>query len=440
MKTLFITVGGSPQPILTSVRSLDPDRVIFICSDGSKGSKSQILGEGKPCEVRRGNEVIDRLPNVPTQLELGEKFDPERDVILVSNPDDLSECYGKISQKLREVQENETNLQLLADYTGGTKTMSVALSQVALDEKFEIYITSSTRRDNIIKVERGERVRRATTSTVTVERTISQVIPAFLRQYNYPAAIAELETLLQERELSGDNSERVQLWLDCCTGFDLWDRFDHAEAWFYLKGYLKYPQLRETIFFIKRVMGSREALAPATDDDFTAPESMKNHGYEIVEDVLLNAERRAKLARYDDAVARLYRALELLEQVRLWKAYKIKTSDVELEKLPESIRPQYETLKSSSGKIEISLFKAYNLLKEFPNDPIGQLFEDSRNRIQNALKTRNFSILAHGLRPVTEADYRNLETVIVPFIRDAIASVISPKSSPPGQLPQDWQI
>jgi hypothetical protein len=35
---------------------------------------------------------------------------------------------------------------------------------------------------------------------------------------------------------------------------------------------------------------------------------MSGHGYEIVEDLLLNAERRAMQDRYDDAVGRLYRA------------------------------------------------------------------------------------------------------------------------------------
>lgn len=440
MKILFITVGGSPQPILTSVGSLKPDRVVFICSDGPKGSQSQIIGEGKPCEVRQGSEVVESLPNIPTQLGLGDKFDPDRDVILVSNPDDLSECYGKIALKVREAQSDNDDVQLLADYTGGTKTMSVALAQVALDEKLEIYVTSSIKRDNLVKVERGERVRRATTSAVTVERTISQMLPAFLEQYNYPAAIAELEMLLQGLELSGDNAYRVQLWLDCCMGFDLWDRFDHAEAWLYFQNYLKYPQLREPILFLKRVMGSREAFAPATEDNFTAPESIKGHGYEIVEDVLLNAERRAILARYDDAVARLYRALELLEQVRLWEAYGIKTGDVDLEKLPETVRPQYENSRSPAGKIQLPLFRAYTLLQAFPDDPIGKLFESSVNRIQNALQVRNYSILAHGLRPVTKSDYRQLEAAIAPFIRDAIASVVSDKSSSRVQFPQDWEI
>ena len=42
-KILLITVGGSHQPIVTAIRDLQPDRVIFLCSDGAKGSKSQVM-------------------------------------------------------------------------------------------------------------------------------------------------------------------------------------------------------------------------------------------------------------------------------------------------------------------------------------------------------------------------------------------------------------
>jgi hypothetical protein len=45
-KILLVTVGGSFQPIVTAIGTLSPDRVIFICSDGDKGSKSQVIGEG----------------------------------------------------------------------------------------------------------------------------------------------------------------------------------------------------------------------------------------------------------------------------------------------------------------------------------------------------------------------------------------------------------
>ncbi|MDF5722106.1 MAG: hypothetical protein PUP91_16785 [Rhizonema sp. PD37] len=42
-KILLVTVGGSFQPIVTSIHSLKPDRVIFLASDGEKGSKSQVI-------------------------------------------------------------------------------------------------------------------------------------------------------------------------------------------------------------------------------------------------------------------------------------------------------------------------------------------------------------------------------------------------------------
>ncbi|PMB23861.1 hypothetical protein [Fischerella thermalis] len=161
-KILLVTVGGSFQPIITAIRSLQPDRVIFIASDGEKGSKSQVIAEGTPCEVRRGAEVIERLPNIPTQVDLGENFQPERDLILVQNPDNLAECYSKICNCIRNLQQ-ESGHQIMADYTGGTKTLSAALVMAAIDCGISLYITIAAR-DNLVKVERGELTQKVDTS------------------------------------------------------------------------------------------------------------------------------------------------------------------------------------------------------------------------------------------------------------------------------------
>ncbi|PLZ06299.1 hypothetical protein [Fischerella thermalis] len=161
-KILLVTVGGSFQPIITAIHSLQPDRVIFIASDGEKGSKSQVIGEGTPCEVRRGAEVIERLPNIPTQVNLGENFQPERDLILVQNPDNLAECYSKICNCIRKLQQ-ESGHQIMADYTGGTKTLSAALVMAAVDCGISLYITIAAR-DNLVKVERGELTQKVDTS------------------------------------------------------------------------------------------------------------------------------------------------------------------------------------------------------------------------------------------------------------------------------------
>ncbi len=162
-KILLVTVGGSFQPIVTSIRTLQPDRVIFIASDGDKGSKSQIIGEGTPCEVRRGSEVIEKLPNIPTQVELGDRFQPKRDLILIQNPDNLSECYQLTYNYIRHLQENPEH-EIIADYTGGTKTLSASLVLAAVDCGIPLYITIANTRENLVKVEQGEATQRVDTS------------------------------------------------------------------------------------------------------------------------------------------------------------------------------------------------------------------------------------------------------------------------------------
>jgi CRISPR-associated protein (TIGR02710 family) len=318
----------------------------------------------------------------------------------------------------------------MADYTGGTKTMSVALVMTSLDLGVDVYLTTGTTRENLIRVERGERIRKVAIASVTAQRKIEQFLPLYLQQYNYPAAIVELENLLQTMELSPEDKKRVEELLDCCSGFDAWDRFEHAAAWSFLEPYLGRTEIQPAALFLKRVMSSREAFCPAVNDDFNAPAKIKGHGYEIVQDLVLNAERRAKLKRYDDAVARLYRALELLAQVRLWEKYQIKTGDVDIQKLPESLHDKYESMRSlESKKIEIALTKSYKLLSELPDEPLGLLYKGKENAITDALKNRNYSILAHGLHPVTATNYHTFAGVVVPFIQAGIASVIPPKSA-----------
>ncbi|WP_024547084.1 TIGR02710 family CRISPR-associated CARF protein [Picosynechococcus sp. NKBG15041c] len=436
-KILFVTVGGSHQPIITSIQSLKPDRTIFICSGGSRGSISQVMGQDKPCEDRRGAEVIDRLPNIPTQLQL-RNYDPDTDIVLLDNPDDLSVAYQRISAKVQDIQRTALNSEFLADYTGGTKTMSVALATIALDYQMTLHITTATR-INLQKVERGERVRRTAVTGLMVQRLLEQELPRFLGQYNYPAAIAELESLLRDTEIV--DTTIIEAYLNFAQGLDLWDRFDHTEAWGYLEPFLNNADLRQLLLFLKRVMGSRQAIAAAVDDKFKAEGSIKGHGYEIVQDLLLNAERRALQERYDDAVARLYRALELLEQVRLWREYEIKTGDLDLNKLPEDLRPQYEVRRSErTGKIQISLAQSYELLQSFPDDPLGQLYSRYKEKLKDKQSFRNYSILAHGMNPVTAAQYQDFYAVVGQFMEEALGTLLAGSKFKRVQFPQSIRL
>lgn len=426
---LFITVGGSPSPIITAIETLKPDRTIFICSEGARGSISQIIGEGTPCEIRKGAEVVERLPNLPTHLGLGDRFDPDTDLIILTDPDGLSEGYQQISAKIQEVKAAHPSAQILADYTGGTKTMSLSLGAAALDQGVSLYLTTSAVRENLFRVERGQTTSRASTSLVTIERTLTQELPRFLEQYNYSGAIALLNALLTTYELPRDQRRRIQELQDLCSGFDAWDRFDHLEAWSLLSMQMK--RIQEYGLALKRVLSSRAVI----DVTFQPGESIPGHGYELVEDLLLNAQRRAHQQQYDDAVGRLYRALELLVQIRLKRDYEIATGDVDLAKFPEDLRDRYAAERNPrNNKVQIPLWKSYLLLSELPNDPLGSYFQTEAKHLQNALEVRNQSLFAHGFTPITASDYQKAGSAIQSFIKTALDQIIPAKQRNP--LPQ----
>jgi hypothetical protein len=82
-KVLLVTVGGSPQPVITSFNTLEPDRDIFICSAVAKSSKYQVMGQGKPREIRRNGEIVEKLPNFITLFNLEDRFDSESDLVIL---------------------------------------------------------------------------------------------------------------------------------------------------------------------------------------------------------------------------------------------------------------------------------------------------------------------------------------------------------------------
>ncbi|WP_334311912.1 hypothetical protein [Aphanizomenon sp. CS-733/32] len=168
---------------------------------------------------------IEKLPNIVNQIGLGDKFQRDRDIILIEEPDDLSECYLKASLCIQNIQQNVTDAQMMADYTGGTKSMSVGLAMASVDYQLTLYVTTAVR-TNIIKVERGELTGQASVAPVVAQRTIEQFLPIFLQQYNYPAAIAQLRRLLSSMALPPDIKRQIQTLYACCSGLDAWDRFE----------------------------------------------------------------------------------------------------------------------------------------------------------------------------------------------------------------------
>jgi CRISPR-associated protein (TIGR02710 family) len=127
-----------------------------------------------------------------------------------------------------------------------------------------------------------------------------------------------------------------------------------------------------------------------------------------------NSIRRAEEYKYDDAIARLYRAFELIAQIRL-STYRLISSDLDINVLLEkNVNQEFiDSLEKTrvDGKIKIGLIKDFEVLAELGDD-LGLYFADNRNKINNLTIKRNNSILAHGLESLDKEDFDQFEELV----------------------------
>lgn len=422
MTILVLTVGGSHQPLVTAIQSLKPDRVVFLCSDDTptaKGSYLQVVGEGKVIKSDPKLEKPD-LPNIVIQTAIT----PDRyELVKIKNFDSIEECYLESRKLLEKLHGQYSGMRLIADYTGGTKSMTAGLALAAADDaRCEISLVTGTRADLKTVKDRTQFARPMVVWNLRGRRKLEEV-QLRLSRFDYAGAAALLETIGQ-MPISESFLQKITAGIAVCRGLDAWDRFNHQEAKDLLNTYRKYDLVQECIVL--------EDLCRAEPRD----------PYIKVEDLLLNAERRATQGRYDDAVARSYRALELTAQVRLRTKYGIETSDVDLQKIPPQLHAFLEDHRSENGKIQIALFPSWDLLQQLGDEHLGEWFSQNRPKIQDFLGTRNSSILAHGLTPIDATKWRDKGGDGLQLCRQALARI--PQSERSGltmqQLPQELRV
>jgi len=223
-----------------------------------------------------------------------------------------------------------------------------------------------------------------------------------LKNYHYGFIVNSISEMLSH-PLDKSLSDKLIEARAVSVAFDLWDKFNHQEAMELLEPYGSrfYPYIID----LKKILGKS-----------------KGSGYELVCDLLNNAERRAVQKHYDDAVARLYRAIELFAQIRMEKEYGYKSDDLKLEQMPDELKDEYKC-RVRDGKILLGLVEDYELLFKL-GDPFGKKFEQNKGRIIDAIKRLNQSISGgHGTTPLGEEDYFFVKDRLKGFIFEAAGEI-----------------
>ncbi|MDC0359152.1 TIGR02710 family CRISPR-associated CARF protein [Acidimicrobiales bacterium] len=382
-RVLFITVGGSADPIIEAVRSLSPHRIVFFCTTEPQSSVPIVEQE---------DGVVD-----------SSGFEGEYEIVPVPS-DQLAEIVAVMTNAMGRFGGG---LELVADYTGGTKSMSAALVIASsLHGAVQLYLTTGYRTD-LVKVTQFASTRPVPTGDIVAFQVLQTVMPNLLSRHAYNEGAELLQELLTSKELSRSVLDVIEPLQLACRAFDAWDSFDHEAA----------KRMLETLFrHLGEYAGPLDLLVRGRNvlDDAGS----RDPRYELVSDLLQNADRRALVGRFDDAVARMYRSLELMAQLHLLQAHGLKTS-----KLPDS-----EGNDRPGG-----LVVAWDHLARL-DDELGYRWNARREQLRDVLNQRNASVLAHGRTPVGADGWRAVDHEIGGFLRDLL-KLVEAKSVP--QLPGD---
>ncbi|MBM4200854.1 MAG: TIGR02710 family CRISPR-associated protein [Gammaproteobacteria bacterium] len=418
---LVCTVGGSHQPIVTAIETLAPCFVCFICSGrdpatGKPGSETQILGQGKVIKAHPA-DPHPSLPNIPTLAGLA----TDRYQVECVPADDLDQVHAKCSHVFGALRERFPDATLLADYTGGTKTMTAGLVLAALDAGVELSLVTGNRAD-LVKVRDGSQaLASANVEGVRLQRDMGNCLRAW-EQYGYAEAAAGLASLAVPR--ASANRSCLLRARELSRAFAAWDRFDHAAALTCLQDYAGKLDVGE-----RALIGVLQRLLD--------PRSEAKRTAALLLDLYRNAERRAAQGRYDDAVGRVYRLIEWTAQWLLKRDFDIDTADV-----PATFDVAgTELTVSRDGKRQAALTAAWKLVERRTEGPAAVFITRERSRLLDHLRRRNGSILAHGFKPVPASDWGSLHD----WLPDAFMPMLLQEASTAGvrelppQLPRTYQ-
>lgn len=396
-KAILISLGGTPAPIIFSLNHQKPAYICFFVSEETRGS-------------------IDK------DILLNLDFKPRHhDWIVTPSAEKLSECYKAISQQLPQILKKWKidPKDLSVDYTGGTKTMSVALALATIENSSSYtYIGGVERAKEGLGVVINGKERMWYLVNPWDEMAVLERREACLlfNKARYSAA-AEIFARTSEKVSQGSKAFFGAMQ-ELAQGYDLWDKFRHKEA----KG--KLYRSRKVIDASAAISNKAEiiALSNALKENLNFLEELeankKQKGLLLFYDLMANAKRRADLEdKFDDAMARLYRAMEAMAQFRLESQYGIKTSDVKIEKIPDSLKQDYQRkyTDEKEKRIKLPLYASYLLLKELRDELGRSFFQYYDNELKSILDLRNRSILAHGFGSVKEETFRKMYSVVLRF-------------------------
>jgi CRISPR-associated protein (TIGR02710 family) len=335
-------------------------------------------------------------------------YSPQWECVRLKDADDLNTCYQQIRSGLRDWIERRglRNDEIYFDLTGGTKPMSAALTLAAVERiPFYHYVSGDREKGGLGTVISGTE-RAVTGLNPWTQIAIRQrELATQLYQQGHVEAAAEL--LDQAAQIASDKSETLKAFAGLCRVLARLDLFEFKG----LSNELSRVQPRLEVTFEHRndhqLIAWLHELRTHLQALDTERSRQQDHPVSLLE-LLANARRRHRQARHDDAVARLYRAVELFAQNRLHAAFGARSGRISFDSLDGNLavdlRAAFPDDLVEGNRLNLGCAKAFAALKYSPLEG-DQRLPEVYEKLKPALEKRNQSWLAHGTRPADASDF-----------------------------------
>ncbi|MBS3945867.1 MAG: TIGR02710 family CRISPR-associated protein [Melioribacter sp.] len=374
-KLMFVTVGTGKvgkdiaHGIFYSIKNQNADSLVLIASKTSSEITFPFLKE--------------MLQGSGRQYNIEEK--------LFEEVDDFEKLHNNYLSLIKSYFKKGYSPQnIVVDYTSGTKAMSAALVSAALTAEVNtITYIYGDRKEG--RVQSGtERASSITPTSIFTSKILNKFLDMF-NNYQFDSALS----LLNDFELHPKFQKEVETLKSLSHLFSAWDKFDFKLSCSHLKE-ISHEQL--SLFSLRKEFDKTYApLLIKLNEN-----SLSLH---MVNDLVFNAYRRFEEGKYDDAVARLYRSIEMIGQIEFFNLFHCHTNDVILESLPDEARNYILKYKKSDQKqIKIALDDTFRILA-IVNNQKGVSYLKNITQFRKHLGKRNDSILAHGKTPVSKDSF-----------------------------------
>lgn len=396
-RILIVTVGTSKgdeesqkklaHGIAEGIRYARPDEIYCAVSKDSKENTVKHLKE-----ELKGEYTLDNF-------------------IVIDDIDKFSPVFKRIHDKIEEIKSNkDEKIEVTVDYTSGTKTMSASAVIAGLLTNSKLQLVSGYRGKHGTVEKGGESPQVQNAYEYNYINTRKEVDKLFNWHLYYPARKI-LEDYLEDTKI---HEEEVNILLNLLLGYESWDRFDHKGALEHLA-----EAANSIKSYNKSLKSEDKEIKIDIRDNMNALGTMLNAREDIkrtymLADLIENAARCIDMGHYDDAVARLYRAIELIAQIKLL-AHGIDDSNITKEDINRlkdtALKNKLMTMLKGNGKVQVGLDIKYKILNDLGDTDASGIYLKN-NKLKDLLGLRNNSILAHGLTPVSEENARELMALV----------------------------